>query len=116
MDSFKEAIVFWATILGTLLGLFAVIQSLTWLVVVCVLVVSGSIVALFYAKRQQLLVKSAVMKVAGRSIDSLNAASLNRRTNRSLVIQEAKNLATIDGEDLVITWKCSGYCQATRES
>jgi hypothetical protein len=60
--------------------------------------------------------ESAVLKVAGRSIDSLNMASLRRRVNRSLVIQEAHNTATVDGENITITWTCAGYCRADRET
>ncbi len=116
MDSFKDSVVFWATILGTLLTLFGAIQSLTWLVVVGALVAFGSVSALVYARKQRLLVKSADLRVSGRSIDSLNVASLRRRTNHSLVIQEANNLAIIDGEDLAITWQCAGYCRADRET
>jgi hypothetical protein len=116
MDSFKDSVAFWSTILGTLLGLFGAIQSLTWLAIIGLLVAVGSVSALIYARKQRLLVKSAVLKVAGRSIDSLNMASLRRRTNRSLVIQEAKNLAIIDGEDLAITWQCTGYCRADQET
>jgi len=116
MDSFKDSVAFWATILGTLLGLFGAVQSLTWLAVIGLIVAFGSVSALIYARKQRLLVKSAALKVAGRSIDSLNMASLRRRTNRSLVIQEAKNLAIIDGEDLAITWQCIGYCRADKET
>jgi hypothetical protein len=67
-------------------------------------------------QKQRQLLKAAGLKVAGRSIDSLNVASLRRHLNRSLVIQRAENLAFIDGEDLTVTWKCSGYCQADRET
>ena len=36
--------------------------------------------------------------------------------NRSLVIQEARLVAEIEGEDLRITWKYSGYCRAEQET
>jgi len=116
MDTFKDSVAFWATVLGTLVGLFGAIQSLTWLAGIGVVVAVGSVSALIYARKQRLLVKSAVLKVSGRSIDSLNVASLRRRTNRSLVVQEAKNLAIIAGEDLEVTWKCTGYCRADHET
>jgi hypothetical protein len=83
-----------------------------WLVVIGALVAFGSVSALIYARKQRLLVKSAALKVSGRSIDSLNVASLRRRLNRSLVIQEANYLAIIDGKDLAITWQCAGYSRA----
>jgi hypothetical protein len=43
-------------------------------------------------------------------------ANLRRRVNRSLVIQEAHNTATIHGESLAIRWLCTGYCRAEHES
>lgn len=116
MDTFKNSAASWAAIVGTLLGLIGLIQSVTWLTVVGALAVAGSIGALVYAQRQDQRLKLANLKVAGRSIDSLNMANLKRRLNRSLVIQEAENVATISGGDLTVTWKCSGYCKADREA
>jgi hypothetical protein len=80
------------------------------------LVVFQSISVLLYANKQRQLLKSAGLRVAGRSIDCLNAASLRRRLNRSLVIQRVENLAVIDGDGVALTWKCSGYCKGDRES
>lgn len=116
MDSLKDSIAFWATVLGTLLGLFGAIQSVAWLVVIGSVIVAGSLGVLVYARKQALLVKSATLKVGGRSIDSLNMASLRRHMNESLVIQAAENLAVIDGENLALTWKCTGYCRAASET
>jgi hypothetical protein len=116
MDSFKDTVAFWASVLGTFLGLLGAIQSISWLAVLGGVMVLTSIGAIAYARRQRELVESAVLKVAGRSIDSLNMASLRRRRNRSLVIQEAHNTAVIDGADLKITWECTGYCRADRET
>jgi hypothetical protein len=116
MDSFKDSISFWVTILGTVLGVFGAIQSLTWLAVIGILVACGSVSALIYARKQRLRLESAALTILGRSVDSLNVASLRRRTNRSLIIQEAENVAVIDGEDLAMTWRASGYCRANRET
>ena len=116
MDSFKDSITFWATVLGTLLAVFGAVQSLGWLVVIGVLIVVGSVCVLIYARKQAMLVKSGTLKVGGRSIDSLNMARLRRRTNGSLVVQRADYRAVIDGEDLAMTWKVSGYCQAASET
>ncbi len=89
MDSFKDSIAFWSTVLGTLLGLFGAVRSLAWLVVIGVVVVVGSVGALVYARKQTLRVKSATLKVGWRSIDSLNMASLRRHMNESLVVQRS---------------------------
>ena len=116
MDSFKDSIAFWATVLGTLLGLFGAIQSLAWLVVIGVVVIVSSVGVLIYARKQTIRVKSATLTVGTRSIDSLNMANLRRHMNESLVVQQAENAAVIDGENLALTWKCTGYCRAASES
>jgi hypothetical protein len=54
--------------------------------------------------------------IEGQSIDSLNIANLKRRVNRTFVVQEAMHTARIDGKNLEITWKYSGYCRAARTS
>lgn len=38
------------------------------------------------------------------------------RLDRSLIIQEADQVATIKGEDMVITWRYGGYCRAPHEA
>ena len=63
-----------------------------------------------------MLVSSATVKIEGRSLDSLNIANLRRRRNRSLVMQEAHQVARINGEDLTLTWRYSGYCRANHEA
>ena len=114
--SFKESLAFWSTVLGTILGLLGAIQSLNWLTGIGMLMVAASITAVAYARRQHQLLESAAIRIGGRSMDSLNMASLRRRVNRSLVIQQARNLAVIDGEDLRVTWKIGGYCKVPRET
>jgi hypothetical protein len=116
MDSFRDSVSFWTTIIGTFAGLFGLFESRAWLAVIGAVVVAGSIATLAYAKRQRGLLESAALSVAGRSIDSLNLANLRRRLNRSLVIQRAENVAVIDGEDLTVIWNCAGYCRAERET
>ena len=82
MDSFKDTVAFWASVLGTFLGLLGAIQSLSWLAALGGLMILTSISAVAYATHQRELVESAVLKVASRSIDSLNMAGLRRRRNR----------------------------------
>jgi len=116
MNSLKDSVAFWATVVGTLTGVFGLFESHAWIAVFGALIASCSVGTLIYAARQRALVRSAALKVGNRSIDSLNLASLQRRLNRSLVIQQAENLAVIDGENLAVTWQCSGYCRADRET
>jgi hypothetical protein len=115
MDSFKDSLAYWSSILGTALGLLGLIDSSRWLAVLGLLLLAGSGAALLYARKQRLRLRLAAVKIEGRSIDSLNVASLGRRLNRSLVVQEADQVVTINGEDAVVTWRYSGYCQASRE-
>jgi hypothetical protein len=116
MESFKDSVAFWSSILGMVLGLLGLIESSRWLAVLGLLLVAGSVAALLYARKQRQRLRLAAVKIEGRSIDSLNVASLGRRLNRSLIIQEADQVATIKGEDMVVTWRYGGYCRASHEA
>ena len=116
MDPFLDAAASWATVLGTTLALFGVVQSRAWLLAVGALLSLISIGALVYARRQRAIVESASLSVLGRSLDSLNAARLRHRLNRSLVMQRVENISTVDDEDLTVEWTCTGYCKAARET
>lgn len=111
MDSFKDTLAFWTTILGTIVALFGVIQSVSWFAGIGAVLITGSIFSIGYGKKQRQLLNQAGHRVEGRSIDSLNLASLRRHLNRTLIIQDAQNTATIRGEDLTVFWDCTGYCK-----
>ena len=116
MDFSKDSLAFWATIAGTVLAFLGLIQSHAWLAGIGAILLVGSAMAILYARMQRRRLLFAALKVEGRSIDSLNMANLNRRLNRTLLIQEADHIAEIDGNDLTITWQYSGYCRAEREA
>src|ERR1035437_4279120 len=116
MKSFKETFAFWSSILGTALGLFGLIRSARWLAVLGLSLVAASVAALLYIQKERQRLRLATIKIEGRSIDSLNVANLGRRLNRSLVIQEADQVATIKGQDMVVTWRYAGYCRAPYEA
>jgi hypothetical protein len=105
-----------ATILGTGLSILALIKSRDWLIVASLPLIGVAIVAGFYARKERLALKSANVTIEGYSIDTLTAANLKRRVNRSLTIQEAHHTARIEGEDLKIEWVYAGYCRAKRET
>lgn len=115
MNSFRDSLAAWATILGTIISLIGLIQSRTWITVIGAFFVALSIVAVIYGRKEHQLINSATLRVDTRSLDSLNVANLTRRHNRSLVIQKADHLARIEGEDLQIDWRYAGYCRADRE-
>lgn len=114
MSSLQESLASWATILGTALSILGLFQSRAWLVAISLVLVVASLAAVFFARKQFRRVKSATITIEGRRIDSLNLANLNRNVNRSLVIQEAEQVATINGEDLAINWRYAGYCGAEK--
>lgn len=116
MDISPESLASWATIAGSALGILGLLQSYTWLTAVGTFLVVLSLIALLYARRQRRIIVSAGIRVSGRSIDSLNIASLRRRLNRTLIIQDAAHDAEIDGQDLTISWQYTGYCHANREN
>lgn len=116
MDFSNQSLASWATILGMVISILGLVQSRGWLTAIGVLFIGTSVVAVAYARRERLVVSSATVQVEGRSIDSLNIANLRRRVNRSLVIQEVDHLARIEGNDLNMTWRYTGYCRADRET
>jgi hypothetical protein len=116
MNSLRDSLGYWTTVLGTVVAFFGLIQSLSWLAGIGALLVAGSIVSVAYGRKQRQLLNLAILRVENRSIDSLNMANVRRRVNRSLVIQEAFNTATIHGENLTIRWMCTGYCRGEHES
>ena len=116
MEAFENSLAFWSSILGTAIAILGFIQSSDWLAVLGLFLIAFSIAALLYAAKQRQRLKLAAIKIEGRSIDSMNLANLRRRLNRSFVIQEADQVATIKGEDMHLRWRYRGYCRASRET
>lgn len=111
-----ESLAALATILGTIVSVLALLQSRAWLLLISLLVVCLSIFAVLYARKQRLVLDAASTVIEGHSIDALNIANLRRRVSRTLIVQTAQQMAKIEGEDLEITWRYSGYCKAASES
>jgi hypothetical protein len=116
MDSFRDTVTVLASALRTFFRLLEAIPTVAWLTALVGLIMIGSIGAIAHARRERQRVESAVLKIAGRNIESLSAANLRRRVNQSLRMQVVLNTAVIHGEDLTITWKCLGYCRGGRET
>lgn len=111
-----ESLAALATIVGTIVSVLALLKSRAWVLLLSLIVVCLSVLAVLYARKQRLALDGASTVIEGHSIDCLNIANLKRRVNRTLVLQEAHQTARIDGEDLEITWRYSGYCKARSES
>ncbi len=111
-----ESLAALATIFGTALSVLALIKSRDWLMAISLPLVGIAIIAGWYARRERVALKTAAITIEGHNIDSLTAANLKRRVNRTLAIQEAHHTARIDGEDLKIEWTYAGYCRGKRES
>lgn len=105
-----------ATILATAISILALVQSRAWLVLTSLVFVGLAIAAGIYARRERLARNAASTVIEGYSIDSLNMANLRRRLDRKYVVQEADHTARIEGTDLNITWKYSGYCRSGKAS
>src|ERR1035441_1333175 len=82
MESFKDSLAYWSSILDTVLGVLGIIKSSRWLAVLGSFLFTGSAAALLYVQRQRQRLRLAAVRIEGRSIDSLNAASLGRRLDR----------------------------------
>jgi hypothetical protein len=111
-----ESLAALATIIGTVVSVLALLQSRAWLLLTSALIVCLSILAVLYARRQRLALDAASTVIEGHSIDALNIGNLRRRVNRTLFVQDVQHTARIEGEDLEITWRYSGYCRAASES
>jgi hypothetical protein len=107
-----ETLAYLATILGTAIALLALIQSSTWISLICLAFVCGAAGLGFYARQKRLTLNSASTVIDGHSLDSLNIANLRRRVNRTFVVQSAEHTVHIKGEDMEIEWKYSGFCNA----
>jgi hypothetical protein len=105
-----------ATILATAISVLALVQSRAWLVMTSLFFVGLAIAAGIYARRERLARNAASTVIEGYSIDSLNMANLRRRLDRKYVVQDADHTARIEGTDLKITWKYSGYCRSGQAS
>jgi hypothetical protein len=111
-----EALASVATIVGTFVSIFGIIESRAWLALISLFFVLLSIVALIQARKAHAALESASIVIEGHSIDSLNVANLRRRVTRNFVIQEDTHTVRIEGEDMEITWKHSGFCRGQGEA
>ena len=100
-----------ATIVGTLVSLLGLLQSRAWLLLTSLAFVCVAIFAGYQARKGRLAVDAASIVIEGHSIDSLNVANLRRRVNRSFFIQEVQHTVRIEGEDMEVAWRYSGYCR-----
>ena len=116
MQSFQKSVTTWATLLGAIVSFIGLIQSRTWLAGIGTLCLLASIATGIYARRERLVLRSASVRVDDQSIDSLNIANLRRRVSTGLVVQQADHTAIIEGENLKLMWRYSGYCLTERET
>jgi len=105
-----------ATVLGTGISILALIQSRAWLTLISCLLVCLSLAIGWYARQKRVALNSASTVIEGHSIDSLNIANLRRRVNRTFVVQTAHHTVRIEGEDMEITWRYTGFCRANQVS
>ena len=105
-----------AALLGPIATILGLVQSRGWLTGLGALFVCSAIIAAVYVRGQRRRLEAASIEIEGISIDSVNAANLRRRVNRTLTIQTADQTATIDGPDLDMIWRYAGYCRADRET
>jgi hypothetical protein len=105
-----------ATVLGTGISILALIQSRAWLVLISCLLVCFSLAIGWYARQKRVALNLASTVIEGHSIDSLNIANLRRRVNRTFVVQTTHHTVRIEGEDMEITWRYTGFCRTNHVS
>jgi hypothetical protein len=107
-----ESLASLATIAGLLITVLGIFQSREWLALTSLSFAAVAVSLFAYARHMKNAVSSASIVIEGHSVDALNIANLRRRTNRTFFIQEAEHAVRIEGEDMEITWRYSGYCCA----
>lgn len=107
-----ESLASLATIAGLLITVLGIFQSRDWLVLTSLSFAAVAASLFAYARHMKKAVSSASIVIEGHSVDALNIANLRRRTNHTFFIQEAEHAVRIEGEDMEITWRYSGYCRA----
>ena len=105
-----------ATIVGTGVSILALIESRAWITLTSVLVVILALAAVLYARRQRLERQAASNVIEGHSIDSLNASNLRRRLDRNFLVQVAEHTVRIEGPDMRVSWKYTGYSRVEEAS
>jgi len=116
MHPLRDSLSFWSSMLGTAIAIVGLFRSSIVIAAAGLFLAALSAAALLYAGSERNRLTRATIAIQGRSIDALNVASLNRRLNRSLIVQEAEQVVTVSGEDMTFTWRYSGYCRAYRET
>jgi len=116
MQNLPQILASIAALLGPVATIIGLVQSRGWLTVLGASFAAVAIAVIVYARSQGRRLDAASVEIEGISIDSINAANLRRRVNRSLIVQMAEHTATIDGPDLDIVWRYAGYCRSEREA
>jgi hypothetical protein len=109
LQKLQDSLAAWATILGFVLTVLGIAHSQAWLVLISLMLISISGAVMFYARTERGRIKMAIIKIEGRSIDSLNAANLRRAINRSLIVQSVEREVTVRDRDLRVTVHYQGY-------
>jgi len=105
-----------ATILASFASILGILQSRTVLTLSGFGLLGFALAAALYARNRETALRKASITIEGHNIDSLNVASLRRRITRSLIVQEAEHWVEIEGADMRVTWRYSGYCAVPRET
>jgi hypothetical protein len=106
----------WASALGSAVAILGLVQSQPAVTIAGGAFAGLAVAAVLYARRSRRELRTASLSVEGLNLDSLNIANLRRRLNRSLTVQRAYHLATIEGTNLTLAWQYEGFCRSARET
>jgi hypothetical protein len=116
MQNISQILASIAALLGPLATIIGLVQSRGWLTILGAAFVAVAVAVAVYARSQRRRLNAASIEIEGISIDSVNIANLRRGVNRSLTVQTADHIVTIDGGDLDMVWRYAGYCRARGET
>ena len=105
----------WSSLVGSAAAIFGLAESQFVLALLGVSLCAASAAGDLYLRRKRRQ-HSAGIAIEGLNLDALYLACLRRRTNTSLELQRAFQVAIVDGADLNLAWQYEGRCRSEGET
>jgi hypothetical protein len=105
----------WSTLAGSTAAIVGLAQSQLWLALLGISLSAASAFGDLYLHRKR-HGRSAGITIEGLNLDALYLANLRRRTNSSIELQRAFQVAIIDEADLNLAWQYEGQCRSESET
>lgn len=116
MESLQQTIALWVSILESAVRLSQTIHADSLKTILSACALSFATLLAVQVQRSQFITNVNGISLGNRSLDSLNAANLNRRVTGNLFIHDAHHTVVIKGEDASLIWNYTGYATEAQVS